>query len=369
MASILELVQGRGINPGRRRAGTKGGEWQMTCPRCGGRDRFHAWPSQGEGGTWWCRGCQKGGDLIEFLRHFEGLTYGEACRRLGLERAKEYRPDPTRRRPRSAPAAAYQGTERELPPPAWREKAGRLVALAHEALLAHKSLLAWLARRGVDLGCVWDYSLGWLPGERGQASLWRARSAWGLPPVERRRNGGTVMSDKLWLPRGLVIPTLRDQGEVVALRFRRPTADLKPGSAKYYVAPGSCLIPLAIEPYGPAPARAWVIVESQLDALLLAAQCGSLRGESGALPIGAAAMLSNTGRPDPALHRRLKASDRILVALDYDEAGKKGSEWWAATYGQALRWPVPEGKDPGEYFKLGGNIRDWVREGLPQGLR
>jgi len=175
------------------------------------------------------------------------------------------------------------------------------------------------------------------------------------------------MSDKLWLPRGLVIPTLQGP-EVVALRIRRPAADLQPGAAKYYVAPGSAVLPLAIDHFG-APARAWVIVESQLDALMLAAQCGSLRGERGGLPIGAAAVLSATGRPDPGLHQRLQAADRILVALDYDEAGRKGADWWEATYARATRWPVPEGKDPGEYYTRGGNVRAWIKEGLPAGLR
>jgi hypothetical protein len=373
LVGILDLVRERGINPGRQKAVTKGGEWQMPCPRCGGRDRFHAWPNQGQGGTWWCRGCDKGGDLIEFLRHVEGLGFGEACRRLGLERAKEYRPDPTRQAPRTAPPAAYHGTARELPPGVWQERAGKLVAAAHEALLGHKPVLAWLARRGVDYGCVWDFQLGWLPGERGKPGLWRARAAWGLPPVERRRDGRTVMSDKLWLPRGLVIPTLQGPASkeqaVVAMRLRRPEADTQAGGAKYYVAPGSAPRPLAIDARWSGGARVWVIVESQLDALMLAVQCGSLRGERDGLPVGVAAVLSATGRPDPGLHQRLLSADRILVALDYDEAGHKGALWWEATYARARRWPVPEGKDPGEYYARGGNIYAWIKEGLPAGLQ
>ena len=80
-------------------------------------------------------------------------------------------------------------------------------------------------------------------------------------------------------------------------------------------------------------------------------------------------MLSNTGKPDPALHQKLQKARRILVALDYDEAGHKGWLWWEKTYPQAVRWPVPDGKDPGEYFACGGNIHEWLNDGLPDGLR
>ena len=32
-------------------------------------------------------------------------------------------------------------------------------------------------------------------------------------------------------------------------------------------------------------------------------------------------------------------------------------------------WSVPKGKDPGEAFELGVDIKEWVRAGLPRGLR
>ena len=62
---------------------TDGGEWCGVCPKCGGRDRFHVWPNKGASGKFWCRGCGWSGDGIQFLRDLEGLSYPEACRRLG----------------------------------------------------------------------------------------------------------------------------------------------------------------------------------------------------------------------------------------------------------------------------------------------
>lgn len=39
--------------------------------------------------------------------------------------------------------------------------------------------------------------------------------------------------------------------------------------------------------------------------------------------------------------------------------------FWEKTYPAALRWPTPEGKDPGDACKLGVDIREWVAAALP----
>ena len=46
-------------------------------------------------------------------------------------------------------------------------------------------------------------------------------------------------------------------------------------------------------------------------------------------------------------------------------AGAKGMPFWARTYRTARRWPVPKGKDPGDAFREGWNLADWIRIGLP----
>ena len=115
---IEQLVQQRGLKAVKV-AGTHGGEYACPCPACGGKDRFRFWPAQGEGGTWYCRQCGKGGDCIQFLRDFEGLSYAEACRRLGRERA----PLPTSIMPRRERAREWTPAEASLPCPAWREHA------------------------------------------------------------------------------------------------------------------------------------------------------------------------------------------------------------------------------------------------------
>ena len=47
---ILELLPQDGIHV-KRVASTHGGEYTGPCPLCGGVDRFHVWPEEGDGGT------------------------------------------------------------------------------------------------------------------------------------------------------------------------------------------------------------------------------------------------------------------------------------------------------------------------------
>jgi hypothetical protein len=81
------------------------------------------------------------------------------------------------------------------------------------------------------------------------------------------------------------------------------------------------------------------------------------------------AMGTSHAKPDPDCHAALSDAMCILVALDFDQAGAGGWPWWEEQYHQAERWPVPEGKDPGEAFELGMDVRAWVLAGLPPVFR
>lgn len=365
MTMILELLSQKGLKYTRSHRDPKRGTvYYSPCPKCGGDDRFLAFPDQGEGGTWSCRGCDKGGDLITFLRHFDGLSFAEACERLGLEKGRTYRGLPQAPRPVRQPAQeAFTGAPKDLPPALWAEKADKFISEAQIALFtspAGEAALVWLERRGIEPAEADACRLGYLPEPR-----FRARSGWGLPDLEFVWDESRVKGTKFYIPRGLVIPTFR-VGTPVALRIRRAKADLRDPkrSSKYFAVAGSAAVPfvaLSHKSITDNP-RVWVVVESQLDAIMIAERARRL-------PIGAMAMLSDTGKPCPQTHALLAASDRILVALDYDPAGKKGADWWLKTYRQAVRWPALEGKDPGEYFALGGNIHEWINDGLPSNLK
>lgn len=337
-------------------------EWAGPCPDCGGDDRFLVWT--GPKDAWYCRGCEASGDAVSFLRRFCGRSCPDAHRELGVRCESLHCPAAERcaarvgdgpRPPRPvrplvppapAPAAApFVPASAAAPAELWRARAAKLVAHAHEQLLANAEQLAWLAGRGLPRAAVECYRLGWLG-----ADAYRPRAAWGLP--ESLRADGKPK--KLWLPAGLVIPFLDAEGMPTRLRIRR--RDVEPGQPRYYWVPGSGDDVPVLEAAGQGP-KAYVVVESDLDAFLVHWAAGDLVG---AIPLG-----SCSTRPKEAAAAALQAAKALLVALDADEAGARATAWWTQHYPRARRWPVPAGKDPGEYAQGGGDVRAWVLAGLP----
>ena len=326
----------------------RGPEYQGPCPACGGRDRFHIWPDQGSG-TFWCRMCEKGGDLVEFYRWSEGLSYRDACQKAGID-AKTYTPQgaPTSKKSTSSSVFVPQNVEKA--DPKWSEHAEKFADWCHLQLLANQVQLDWLAARGINEGLVAQYGLGWNP-----TDTWRAREAWGLP-TERREDG---KPKKLWLPTGLVIPQ-REDGLVQFMQIRRPE-----GEPRYWEIKGSVKSPMVVN----REASAFVILESRLDAILLADVAGDL--------VGVIAMGNDSNKPTASLWTLLQRAVHVSVSLDSDTpkknqqtgrmeaAGASASRWWLANVPTAERVPMVGGKDPGEAFKNGVNLRAWVLAGLP----
>ena len=111
-------------------------------------------------------------------------------------------------------------------------------------------------------------------------------------------------------------------------------------------------------------AQAFVVVESELDALMLHHHVGDLVGV-------VSIQTANVRKIAADVHAALSQALCILVALDAEGAGGAGAKgWarWAASFPRAKRWPCPVGKDPGEAFEKGANLRAWVMAGLPPAL-
>jgi len=357
-ADLLSLFSARGLSPKRVTAD----EWAAPCPACGGKDRCRVWPADHDGrGGYWCRQCETNGDAIQFLRDYEGLSYQEACAQLGVaaSSASSTLPKQPRRTDLPEPFEAAASTS---PAEIWATKAGSFSVWAHQHLLNNQTQLAWLADRGLSLEAVKQFRLGWNPGEKGRSCLIRPRSVWGLPVLEGRSKDGKPANPKrtFWLPRGLVIPQLDPDGRVLRLRIRRPGADRKSfkEETKYYVVPGSAMDAMILG----HTARAFVVVESELDALMLRHQAGDLAGV-------VSVMTSNVKKIEAGVHEALVRADCILVALDFDKAGAAGWPRWQSSFSRAKRWPCPQGKDPGEAFALGVNMRAWIVAGLPPSMQ
>ncbi len=353
----------------------QGNGWNGPCPLCGGQpgksDRFMVWPDRAESlgetcaahniaGIWSCRQCGESGDTIAYLMKIDGLDFKAALAELGIEGG---RPACRRRRapaePRRADACPLW-TPRQWPEPSetWSAYAARLLAEAEENIWNQPAALHWLAGRGLGEEAVRRYRIGYLPAESARyPGRYRARSALGLEP---KTGADGKERTKLFIPRGIVIPTFASDGRVLNLRIRRHKEDLGEHSPKYLELEGSCKTPLLLRSSRPGPLAAYFVTEAELDAMLIHHATDGV--------VGALAVRTNRGKPDVSADGRLREAVRICIALDYDEPGADGVEFWEKTYPAALRWPTPEGKDPGDACKLGVDIREWVSAALPPSL-
>ncbi|WP_241160091.1 primase-helicase zinc-binding domain-containing protein [Desulfovibrio sp. ZJ369] len=368
---MLNLYQSRFGSAVKR----QGNGWNGPCPLCGGEpgksDRFMIWPDRAESlgeicathnitGIWSCRQCGASGDTIAYLMKIDGLDFKAALAELGIEGG---RPLHRRRRAPAEPrrvAAAPAWTPRQWPEPSemWSAYAARLLAEAEESIREQPQALRWLASRGITEEAVRHYRIGYLPAESARyPGRYRARSALGLEP---KTGADGKERTKIFIPRGIVIPTFASDGRVLNLRIRRHKEDLTERAPKYLELEGSCKAPLLLRSSRPGPLAAYFVTEAELDAMLIHHVTGGV--------VGALAVRTNRGKPDAAAHDRLREAVRVCIALDYDGPGADGVEFWEKTYPASLRWPTPEGKDPGDACTLGVDIREWVSAALPPSL-
>jgi len=352
--NILDLVRRHGIEL-RKASGHQGGEYHGPCPGCGGEDRFHVWPEQNNGeGSYWCRQCGRGGDGIQFLRDFDGMTFHQACEFL----EKPLPDSRDLRQPKDRDGSPWEPRTYDAPEEQWSKKALAFIHWCYDQLFEHPEALGYLTGRGLREGTLAAFMLGWNPGKDGK-DLYRSRESWGLSRIINEKTG---RPRPLWLPRGFVIPW--DRGGVpVRIRIRRP--DPLTFGPRYYAVPGSVAATMVIPATSTgdrSPAQdVFVVVESELDGILLHQEAGDL--------VGVVALGSAQTRPDEAAAEILRKSAHILNALDFDRAGAKEHTWWKEHFPEAARWPVPKGKDPGEAYHAGVDLREWILAGLPEGLK
>lgn len=299
-----------------------------------------------------CFGCGASGDVITFWMQFHHVPFMDAvqavARYCGMElqgsrrQIKEYKQlNQNRKKNKPDP---WCPEAKDPPRDIWQKKALEFVYWTNEQLFNAPKVLAWLKTRGIDQG-IGRYGLGWNPVDR-----YRAREAWGLSSLI----GEKGKRKPLWLPAGLVIPVFIN-GNIGRIRIRRPEP-LEFGP-RYYLVPGSATHTMILE----YDRLAYIVVESELDAILIAQEAGEL--------LGVMAMGSSTVRPDTQATEILQKAMYVIVALDFDGAGAGAWHWWKKHFPDCERWPVTKRKDPGEAFQVGVNIRKWIHAGLPPRLR
>lgn len=342
--SLLSLAEEIGLEPNRC-ASTDGGEYKSACPNCkSGDDRFCIWPdkkSNGEiSGRYWCRICKCYGDSIQFCREFLGQSYLDACKKLKTEPRFE----------KGIPRGHNPFKKQTFKPQAistvsgtWQNRARQFLDYSHNQLLESNDAMKILSERGIELLTIKSFRLGWNP-----QTLYDIRTSWGLPFELNEKNH----ERKQWLPKGIIIPAY-ENGALVRIKIRRSDWNANDKLPKYVEVSGSFK---RLPVYGDI-IKPIIVMESELDAILV---------QQFSSDLCCCVALGGVGKkPDEQLHQFLKSAPLILLALDYDEAGRKEYPFWMSLYPNLRPWPARKGKSPGDSYKLHQvDLRKWVVDGI-----
>ena len=314
-----------------RVASTHGGEWAGPCPFCGGHDRFRVWPEQ-DGGRFWCRQCEMQGDAIAYVQRRDGITFAEACERLGGQKAAPSAS--VSRNVQKCPAPEHLFPETEPPSAVWQARAREFVAYAQGQLWQRPDALAYLHDRGLSDDTIREAGLGYYDGLDRDKNVRR----WG------------VQGSYVWLPRGWVIPC-ESGGGLWYVKIRRHPDDLGPDDAKYQTLKGGHLTMYGLDTLAREHYSDVVICEGELDALLLRQHVGCV--------CGCVALGSASKGLDMQAVSELVTVRRVWVALDADKAGQEGARKLLAASARIHPLAVPA-HDVTDAWREGHDLVAWV---------
>ena len=339
---LLELARDKGLVC-KRVASTNGGEYESSCPACAGKDRFRIWPSTIQKncqGRYWCRNpeCKKEGDSIQFCIDFLGMSFQEAVTRLGVT-LPEKRIRKLKIKSEPVPALI------NAPSATWGKCALAFVEWASAQIVENPEVLAYLETRGISLETVVRYKLGWCPQD-----LNRSRAVWGLEEI--LKDNGCIAT--LWLPKGIVIPTIEPSGKVSRIKIRR---DYAVDGKKYIIVPGR---QNGLNIVGNKSNKMLIVVEAELDAYAILQAVGDI---AFVIAVGSCAL-----NPDNVSDYYAKNIQHLFICHDNDDAGKKMFEKWKKLYPHAKAYPTPIGKDIGEAVQNGLALRAWLLKAVPEDI-
>ncbi len=311
-------------------------ELRPSGRRLVGRCPFHedrspslvVYPSNG---SWFCFACDVGGDVFEFIKRIENISFAEALRRLGSAAFD------TRSTHRTLPSTAAHAPAHALPEQSVRfeltEEHFTLLTAAtevyHAAIFAQPAILQYLVRRKIDLDMVRRHRIGYATGDN-LAKYFRFR---GWDP-EIASDVGLVGPRGEYFRQRIVIPELRG-GKTIYL-VGRATQDFQ--KAKYLGLPGAPKPLYGLELI--RGASEVVVCEGAIDWLTLV--------DWGYATV---ALLGSHLKPDQI--GGFADAERIFIATDSDEPGRKAAQQLAVTFGERARIvpPLPSAKDVNELAK------------------
>jgi hypothetical protein len=222
----------------------------------------------------------------------------------------------------------------------WRKAAKNFIEISHKELMCNPEALNHLTKRDLSLDSIRKFCLGW-----NSENLFEDREAWGMPQIIKE-NGYTK---KQWLPKGIVIPTFKDE-KLIKVKIRRSEWHLEDHFPKYVEVSGSQQSPSI---YGDI-SKPLIIVESELDAMLIQQYASYL--------VCCIALGGVSKKPDLNLHKLITESSLALLSLDHDDSGKKKYAFWIKNYPNLKPWPAPLAKSIGDgvqYYQI--DIVQWIK--------
>jgi DNA primase len=331
--NLLEVVQQH------VRLRRQGREWIGLCP-------FHqektpsftvSEPKQ----SWYCFGCQRGGDVFAFVEQIEKVDFMGAMRILAEAAGVPL--------PERGDGAAARRSELRRRILELNRLAARYYAYVLERLEAGAPGRELLEQRRVGPETARRFGLGYAPGGRSLA-LFLARR--GHSSLDAQEAGLVRRDGRDYFQQRLVVPIRDERGQVVAFTGRTVLAE---EPRKYVNTPetpayvkGRVLFALDlartdIEARGHA-----VLMEGQFD-VISAHQAG----------VGNAVASSGTALTEEQLRLIRRFTDQVVLVFDSDQAGRAAAEKavrLAQEAGLSSRIARIQGgaKDPDEYFRAGG---------------
>jgi len=329
VVDIVELVQAR--TPLRR----VGSRWVGRCPFH--EERTPSFSVSADKKTYYCFGCQRGGDVFRFVQETEALDFAQAVEtladryRVELEYEEGGRPDDGGRRRRERLVSLLEDAARFYERTLWEGQGGEEVR-------------AYLASRGLDEEASRSFRLGLSPG--GDV-LPRKATAKGYTREELTAAGLANRRGNDYFGSRLIFPLADRQGRVLGFGARR-LSDADPIKAKYVNTPETELFQKGAMVYGldrarPAIAKQdlAVVVEGYTDVIAL---------HQAGLVTAVAAM--GTALTERQLRELRRLCARLYLCFDADAAGQeatlRGMELAYREFVEVRIVALPKGADPAE---------------------
>ena len=292
-----------------------------------------------------CFSSGKGGNVIRFVMEMEGISYGEALRKL----AERY----------GIPVEEEEG---DSPDRSFRERYlsiyREVVRFYREALAQSEEARAYLRGRGIRSEVAEKFLLGYAPG--GWDILTRRLLGLGFDEISLVEAGVVSRSEETGrlydrFRHRLIFPIQDDRGEVIALAGRKLAEN--PDEPKYLNSPETAFYRKSEVLYGFFQAKASlrkadrvIVVEGYMD-------CLRLHQEG----MGEVVAVSGTALSERQVQLLRRNARRLYLAFDADEAGQLAAERniEPALSGGFFVYVVrlSEGKDPDEFVQQAGMER------------